>query len=104
MAAMRSSNKGLLNCTLRPGTLFFQLFHNKLFQEDELLVAQLLVIDLDDAGEHVAELVVEDLMSGRRDQVFDTAAASEPRPFAIERAIAAFGELAAAPTDGTMLG
>jgi hypothetical protein len=52
----------------------------------------------------VAELVVEDLLAGRRDQVFDTAAASEPRPFAIERAIAAFGELAGAPTDGAMLG
>lgn len=69
-----------------------------------MLVAQPLVIGPDDAGEHVAELVVEDLLAGRRDQVFDTAAASEPRPFAIERAIAAFGELAGAPTDGAMLG
>jgi hypothetical protein len=32
------------------GDALFQLFHNKLFQEDELLVAQPLVIDPDDAG------------------------------------------------------
>ena len=71
----------------------------RLFQEVELLVRPALLVESDDAFEHVAELVLVDLGAGLGDHVVDAAAALEAHPLAEQGAVAALGEAARADAE-----